>query len=164
MPHAPPATGTRHRAQALQMLDRLVRGAVLAEADRIVGHDIDDARALQRAQANGGPRIIGEDEERAAVGDYAAMQRHSVHRRRHAELADAVIDITPRVIFGGQGLERLGLGIVRSGEVGGTANRRGNRRVDRLQRHFRGLARRDWLLIRDEPVEIGLEPGIIDLA
>ena len=42
----------RHGAQRRQMLDRLVRRAVLAEADRVVRHDVDDALAHQRGQAD----------------------------------------------------------------------------------------------------------------
>ena len=44
----------RHRSEALQMLDRLVRRSVFAKADRIMGHDIDDPSPLQRREANRG--------------------------------------------------------------------------------------------------------------
>ena len=40
----------RDRAQALQMLDRLVRRSVLAKADAVVGHHVNHAGALQRAK------------------------------------------------------------------------------------------------------------------
>jgi len=101
-----------HRPQALEMLDRLVRRPVLAEPDRIMGHDVDDLGLLQRRQADGGPAIIGEDQEGAAVGDHPPVQRHAVHRRRHAELADSVIDVAAGVIVGGQRLLALGPGVV----------------------------------------------------
>ena len=67
------------------MLDRLMRRPVLAEADRIMGQHIDDAQAHQRREADRAARIVGEDEEGAAIGHEAAMQRDAVHRRRHAE-------------------------------------------------------------------------------
>src|ERR671913_160055 len=38
----------RDQPQRLQMLDRLVRRTILAQPDRIMRHDIDDARVLQR--------------------------------------------------------------------------------------------------------------------
>ena len=76
-----------------EMLDRLVRRAVLAEADRIVRHDIDDRNAGQRRDAHRRARIVGEDQEGRAGRDEAAMQRDAVHRRRHAVLADAVVDV-----------------------------------------------------------------------
>ena len=41
-----------HGPQRRQMLDRLMRGAVLAEPDRVVRHHVDDALAHQRRQAD----------------------------------------------------------------------------------------------------------------
>ena len=71
--------------------------------------------------------IIGEDQEGAAIGDHAAVQRHAVHRRGHAELADAVIDVAAGIIRRGQRLDVLGFGVVRAGEVGRAADRRRER-------------------------------------
>ncbi len=42
-----------NRAQRNQLLHRLVRGTVLADADRIVREDVDDRQFHQRAQADG---------------------------------------------------------------------------------------------------------------
>ena len=50
-----------------QLLDRLVRRAVLADADRIVREDVDDRDLHDRAQADGRPRVVAEDEEAGAV-------------------------------------------------------------------------------------------------
>ena len=83
----------RHGAQGGQVLDRLVRRAVLAQADGIVRHHVDDAHAHQRDEADRRPAVIGEDEERAAIGDHPAVQRHAVHGRGHAVLAHAVVDV-----------------------------------------------------------------------
>ena len=83
----------RDRAQRRQMLDRLVRRAVFAEADRVVRHHVDDALAHQRGEPDRRAAIIGEHQERAGIRNDAAMQRHAVHRRRHAVLADAVVDV-----------------------------------------------------------------------
>ena len=83
----------RDGAQRRQVLDRLVGRAVFAEADRVVGHDVDDALAHQRRQADRGPAVVGEHEEGAAIGNEAAVQRDAVHGRRHAVLADAVVDV-----------------------------------------------------------------------
>ena len=63
------------------MLDRLVRRAVLAEADRVVREHVDDAQLHQRRHAHGVAPVVGEHEERAAVGDEAAVQREAVHDR-----------------------------------------------------------------------------------
>ena len=88
----------RDRAQRREMLDRLMRRAVLAEADRVVRHHVDDALAHQRREPDRRPAIVGEHQEGAAVGDDAAVQRHAVHRRGHAVLADAVVDEAAGVV------------------------------------------------------------------
>ena len=64
----------RDRAQRREMLDRLMRRPVFAEADRIMRHDIDDAQLHQRREADRRPAVIGEDQERAAIGNDAAMR------------------------------------------------------------------------------------------
>ena len=83
----------RHGAQRREMLDRLVGRAVLAEADGIVRHHVDDRDAGERRDAHGGAGIVGEDQEGGAGRHAAAMQRDAVHGRRHAVLADAVMDV-----------------------------------------------------------------------
>ena len=52
-----------------------------------------DADLHQRRHAQRVARVVGEDEEGAAVGDEAAVQRDAVHHRAHAELAHAVEDV-----------------------------------------------------------------------
>ena len=87
-----------HGAQAGQLLDRLVRRAVLAQADRIMGQHVDHPLAHDRAKPDRRPHVVGEDEERARVGDQAAVQRHPVSRSRHAVLANAEMDVAAGVI------------------------------------------------------------------
>ena len=82
-----------HRAQRREMLDRLMGRAVLAEPDRIVGQHEDHALAHQRREADRRPAVVGEDQERAAVGDHAAVQGHAVHGRGHGVLAHAEMDV-----------------------------------------------------------------------
>ena len=52
-------------AQAGQMLDRLVRRAVFAEADGIVRVHQHDALVHQRGHAHRVARVVGEDQEGA---------------------------------------------------------------------------------------------------
>ncbi len=111
------------RAETHELLDRLVGRPVLAKPDRIVGHHINDADLLQRREPDRRPAIISEDQEGAAIGNHAAVQRHPVHRRGHAEFANAVIDITSGIIVFCECLLALCFGIVRTGEVGRAANR-----------------------------------------
>ena len=95
----------RDRAQARQMLDRLVRRAVLAEADRIVRGDEDHPLPHQRRQPQRRPAIVGEHQEGAAIGDDAAMHRHAVHGGDHGVLAHAVADVAAAILAG---RDRLG--------------------------------------------------------
>ena len=61
-----------NRPQRGQMLDRLVRRAVLAHADRIVREDVEHGQAHEGGQADRRPHVVGEDEERGPVGPQAA--------------------------------------------------------------------------------------------
>ena len=134
-------------AQRRHMLDRLVRRAVLAEADRIMRHHEADPEAHQRGEPHRRPGIVGEHQEGAAIGDHAAMERHAVHGRRHAVLANAVMHVAAGIV--GR-RDRLGLrraGVVRAGQVRRTADRLGQALVDHLERHFRRFAGRDLRLV-----------------
>ena len=76
--HRPPGLGhlvgvggaeheqARDRAQADQLLDRLVGGPILADADRIVGEDVDDRQLHQRREADRRLHVVGEDQEAGA--------------------------------------------------------------------------------------------------
>ncbi len=120
----------RDHAQALHMLDRLMRRAIFAQPDAVVRHDVDRAGLLQRGQANGGAAIVGEDEECAAIGNDAAMQRHAVHRGSHAEFADAVIDIATGAVVRRERADTAGLRVVRAGQVCTAAHGFGKLTVD----------------------------------
>ena len=71
-----------NRAQRRQLLDRLVRRSVLAEPDRVVREDVDHVLLHERREPHRRPHVVREDQERAAVRDHAAVQRHAVHDRR----------------------------------------------------------------------------------
>ena len=47
---------SRHRPQRGELLDRLVRGPVLADADRVVREDVDDRQLHQGAEPDGAAR------------------------------------------------------------------------------------------------------------
>jgi hypothetical protein len=70
------------------------------------------------------------------------VQRDAVHRRRHAVLADAVVDIAAGIVTGRDAAHILGQRQVGMRQVGGAANRQIGRGVDNAKRHFRCLARR----------------------
>ncbi len=81
-----------HGPQGGQMLDGLVGGTVLSEADRVVGPRIDDVLVGERADPHRAAHVVAEDEEGAAHRDDAAMGRHPVHDPAHTVLAYAVVD------------------------------------------------------------------------
>ena len=100
------------------MLDRLMGGTILAQSDRIVRHDVDDAYTHQRGQPDRGTAVVGKAEERAAIGDETAMQRDAVHRRRHGVLADTIVNVAAAERIGTHRLVRLGPRQVGVGQVG----------------------------------------------
>ncbi len=134
--------GVGRSAQHGEVLDRLVRRAVFAKADGIVGHHIDNRNPHQRREAHRTAGIVGKAHEGAAIGAGAAMQRHAVHRRGHTMLADSVIDIAALAVGGVEHAHVASLGIVRAGKVGRAAHGLAHDRVDDRQRHFRGFAGR----------------------
>ena len=75
------------------MLDRLMRGAVLAEADGIVREHVDALHAHQRRETDCVARVVGEHQEGADIGHEATMQAQAVGYGAHAELAHAVKDV-----------------------------------------------------------------------
>ena len=132
-----PDVEVRDQPQRRRVLDRLVRRPVLAEADRVVREDVDDALLHQRGHADRVAAVVAEGEEGAAVRDQAAVQRDAVHDRGHAELAHAVVDVAAAPAFGVRrdapsaskrsGGVCAGVGEVRAGQVGAAAEQLGQR-------------------------------------
>jgi len=113
---------------------------------------VDQYHALlhQGSHARGVARVVGEHQERAAVGYEAAVQRDAVHDRGHAELAHAVVQVVAGHLARRDRLVALEVGVVRPGEVRGPAKQfwqRGTEHVkDLLRRDARGNC--SWLLDR----------------
>ena len=127
------------------MLDRLMRRSVLAETNRVVRHDMNDALTHERTQPDRRTGIIREDEEGAGIRDDSAMQRHAIHCRGHAMLAHAIMDEAAGIIGGGQHLHRLRLGVIGACEVGRAADHFRHGIGQRIEREFRGSAGGDVL-------------------
>ena len=122
----------------------------------VVRHHVDDALAHERREADRGPAVVGEDQERAAVGHDAAVQRHAVHGRRHGVLAHAVVDVVAAEVAGRDGGVVLGARAVGAGEIGRAADQAGQRRDELLQHLLRGDAGGD---LRRRGGELGLDLG-----
>ena len=88
----------RDRTQGGEVLDRLVRRAVFAEADRVVRKDKDRLDMRQGRKPDRRPHVIRKRLKRSAKRYHAAVQGHAVHRRAHRVFADAVMDIAVLVI------------------------------------------------------------------
>ena len=122
-----------------------MRRAVLAQPDGVMRHDVDDAHAHQRGQSYGGTTIIGEHQERAGIGDDAAMQRHAVHGGGHAVFAHAVVDETAGVIGRAHRRHRFGARVVGAGEIGRAADHFRQCRDQALECEFASRAGGDVL-------------------
>ena len=85
-------------AQRYELLDRLVCGSILANADRIVREHEDDWKLHQGAKSDGWFHIVGKDEETCAKG---ADLGHGepVQHRTHSVLADAEMHIAAARCF-----------------------------------------------------------------
>ena len=70
------------------------------------------------------------------------MQRHAVHRSRHAMLAHAIVDIAAGGLIGGLRRQCLGLGEIGSGEIGGAAHQFRHGLGEHLERRLARLPRR----------------------
>jgi hypothetical protein len=75
-----------------------------------------------RRQANRRAHVVGEDQERAAVRNHAAVERHAVHDAAHRVLANSKMDVSSARRLGREERCALHRGERRSGEVGGSTD------------------------------------------
>ena len=92
-----PDVEPRYEAQACRMLDALMCGAVLAQANGVVREHMHHPQLHQGGHADGVAAVVAKGQERAAKGDEAAMQGHAVHDGGHAEFAHAIVDVAATV-------------------------------------------------------------------
>ena len=144
----------RDGAQRRELLDRLVGRAVLAERDGVVRPDEDARDVHQRGQADRGPHVVAEDQERAAERAGGAVQHDAVDDRAHRVLADAEVQhaavrVARPLVRGplgrDEGLRVLDRGEVRLGEVGGAAPQLGELGGERVDHRAGRGAGRDVL-------------------
>ena len=123
------------------MFDRLMCRTVFAQADRVVRVDEDRTKLHQCGHADGVAGVVRECEERAAVGNEAAIKRNAVLDGAHAELANAVADVSTAHIVVRQTLNTGPVGEIGTGQIGRAAQQFGQRRcksVERLLACFAG--------------------------
>ena len=123
------------------MLDRLVRRAVLAEADRVVRPDPERLHVAERGEPDGRAHVVREDQEGRAVRlQHPLRERDPVHDRAHRVLADPERDVAARV-GRREHAGALELRLRRLDEVGRAADHRRRERLDRLHHLLAGVAR-----------------------
>ena len=88
----------RNRTVGRQVLDRLVRGTILAHADGVVGPHVGDRKIHERGQAHGSAHEVGKHEERATVGPSQAVGGDAVEGGTHRELTDAEVQVTAELV------------------------------------------------------------------
>ena len=81
---------------------------------------------LTAASRTAAPHVVAEHEERAADGEHAAVHGHAVHRRGHAVLADAEVDLAAGRFSGGLHAVVLDDGPGVAGEVGAAGHESGH--------------------------------------
>eukprot|EP00982_Pelagococcus_subviridis_P002992 23048-Pelagococcus_subviridis.AAC.3 len=153
-----------HRAERREVLDRLVRGAVLADADGVVRHDEERRRAGEGGDAHRAAHVIGEDEEGGAVGlEAGGVKRDGVGDGAHAVLADAVTDVTLRRGVLLEVAELLHERHVGRREIGGAADEAGDGGAERVEHRLGVDARRDARVLGGEARE-RVRPALRKLA
>ena len=88
---------TWNRAQAGELLHRLMGGSVLPQGDAVVGKYIDHVELHHRGEADRRPHVVGENQKCRAERHGATVRRQTIQDRPHAVLAYAEIEIAAGV-------------------------------------------------------------------
>src|SRR5580658_5120382 len=94
--------GTDHRkprkcAQARELLNRLVSGAILPKSDAVVRKHVDRLEIAQSPQPDSRLHVVRKREKRRAEGKHTAMRGHSIYRGTHGVLANPESDVPPGI-------------------------------------------------------------------
>ena len=93
--HSEPGNGS----EARQVLNRLMGRSVLADDDAVMREHEDDVGLHEGREANSGPKVIGEHEERGSVRQHTAVKCHPVDESPHGVLADAEMEVVAASII-----------------------------------------------------------------
>ena len=150
-----PGIQIRRTAQTGHLLDRLVGRAILAQTDGVMGKHIQHTLTHQRRHTHRITGVLHEDQEGRTVGDEAAVQRHAVHDRAHAEFTYAVVHVVTRGIRRLNALAAGPQGQVGPGQIGRAAKQLRQQRTKGIQTVLAGLAAGDGLALGDHVSHIG---------
>src|SRR5690348_8465358 len=140
------------------MLHRLVGGAVLAQADRVVRTDIDHRQPHDGSETNGRLHVIGEDQEGAAEHSKSAMRGDAVETGGHTVLSNSPVKGAPRAARP-KGAALLQRGASAATEIGRATHQVGDGSCNGLKRHPRGLPRGSGGRGRRQLTEFSIPPG-----
>ena len=124
-------------------------GAVLAEADGVVGPDVDGVDVHQRGESDRRPHVVGELQERAAERAGRSVQHDPGEDRAHRVLAHPEVqhpavpvgfEVVGRNRWWPKGFDPVDGGVVAAGQVGGTAPELGQFGSDVVEHLAEGLA------------------------
>ena len=90
-----------NQPQACGVLYRLVRRTIFAEPNGVVREDKDLTNFHECRHAQSVARIVGEHQERGAIGDQASVQCEPVTQRRHRKFAHPKINVVASSIVPG---------------------------------------------------------------
>jgi hypothetical protein len=150
-----PGVQVRRGAQAGQLLDRLVRRAVFAQTDGVVGVHINHALLHQRRHANGVAGVFHEHQEGRAVRHQAAVQGNAVHDGAHAELAHAVVHVVAAGVFSRDTFAAFPQGQVGTGQVSRAAEELRQQRAKGVQGVLAGFTAGDGLAFGRDFGDVG---------
>ncbi len=138
------------------MFDGLVRGPIFAQANRVVGHQVNHRQFHQRGQANRRADVIGKHQKCRRVRPHPAVQGHAIAARAHGVFAHPPGDIALSVIAATQITDPGHETIIGWGEVGTAAHQPrdpGRYFIEHLPRRRAG---RHAAVIRGKHRDIGI--------
>ncbi len=139
-----------NRAQGRKLLDGLMRRPVLAEPDGVVRVDEDHALLHDGRETHRRTHVVREDQERPTERNEPAVQRHAVHDRAHAVLANAEVHVALVVIAGREILPRLHGRAIGRREVRGAANELRHHTDERIEHGIGRRSARNGPVLRGE--------------
>ncbi len=146
-----------------QMLHRLVRRPVFADANRIVRQDVQHRPMHDAGQSHAAAHVIGKDKEGRRIGAQTG-QRHPVDDAGHRVLADAEVHVAAGVMAGQKITFAIQMGLVAGCQVGRTADHKGQVLGDRVENFAAAVAGRvaffTGLEYRDIFVPTGGKPAV----
>ena len=145
---------TRHGAEGRDVLNRLVRRAILTDTNGIVGHDEDGTGLGESRNTHGATHVIGEDEEgRAVRDDTRGVQLHAVGDGAHTVLTDTEANVALGRSILLEVTELLHQRHVGRGEIRGTTHETRDGATQSVKHGLGVDARGDTLVFRSESRE-----------